>query len=201
MTLKKVTEGIWMWSWMSPEKGYFFNGTLVSDGKKRVLIDPVFMDGSLLAQIESHGAFDAIYLSNKDHERMAYDLRKKWKTPIAVHEHDETLLRERADFTFRDGQDLLCGLKVIHLREQKSPGECAFYLTDRKILIVGDALIGHPSGSLNMLPDVKYADVRKAQAGLRRIFSIHFETLLVGDGEFISENAYRKVEEYFERHC
>ena len=199
MSLKKAAEGIWTWKWLSPEKGYFFNGTLVSDGKNKVLIDPVILNDEGLSVLKSHGPFDAIYLTNKDHERMAYSLRKEWKIPISIHELDKPFLKENPDSIFKDGHELLCGLKVVHLREQKSPGECVFYLPGKKILIAGDALIGHPAGSLNMLPEMKYADVQKAQAGLRRLFSLHFEMLLVGDGESVMKDAYQKLEDFFGR--
>lgn len=199
MSFREIVPGIHSWSWMSPEKGYFFNGTVVSDGKNTVLIDPALIDAGKLEWLSAFGPFDAIYLSNKDHERMAYDLRAQWKLPLGIHEFDEIHLKQRADFTFRDGQELLCGIRTVHLQEQKSPGECAFYLPGKKMLIVGDALVGHPAGNLSMLPEAKYADVKKAQAGLRRLFSVDFEILMVGDGEHVLENAYAKLEQCFER--
>ncbi len=198
MSLREIVPGFWAWRWMSPEKGYFFNGTLAVHAGKKVLIDPVLLESGAMAKLESMGPFDAIYLSNKDHERMAYDLRRKWNLPLGIHEFDVEFLKEKPDFTFKDGQELFCDLKVVHLREQKSPGECAFYSEGKKTLIVGDALIGHPAGKLNMLPDMKYADPRKAQAGLRRLFSLQFETLLVGDGEPVLEKAYEKMGAFFE---
>jgi glyoxylase-like metal-dependent hydrolase (beta-lactamase superfamily II) len=201
MSLKEITNGIWSWQWMSPEKGYAFNGTLISDGQHKVLIDPAILSGEGLARLEAFGAFDAIYLTNKDHERMAHDLRRRWNIPLAVHENDEKHLKERADFMFKEGQQLLCGLRVVHLIEQKSPGECAFYLPEKKLLVAGDALIGHPAGSLSMLPEAKYADVRRAQAALRRLFLLDFEILLVGDGEHVMEKAYEKLEAFFEGLC
>jgi glyoxylase-like metal-dependent hydrolase (beta-lactamase superfamily II) len=201
MSVREILPGIHMWRWMSPEKGYFFNGTLISDGKNRVLIDPAALDSENIERLAALGPVDAIYLSNRDHERMAYELRRKWDVPLAIHELDEPMLKERADFTFRDGHSLLCGIRTVHLQGQKSPGECAFYLPERKLLILGDALIGHPAGKLNLLPAEKYADVKRAQAGLRRLFLLHFEILLVGDGDPVLESAYEKLERCFEELC
>ncbi len=199
MKFKKINDGILTWSWLSQEKGYFFNGTLVRGAEKRVLIDPVFMDNAGCVELQAHGPFDMIYLTNKDHERMCWTLRKHFKIPVAIHESDAPLLKEKPDSVFRDGQELLCGLQVIHLKNQKSPGECAFYLKDQKILIAGDALIGYPAGQLNMLPDEKYADVPRAQAGLRRLFSLSFDMFLAGDGEPVLENAHDVLENCFDR--
>jgi hypothetical protein len=52
-------------------------------------------------------------------------------------------------------------------------------------LIVGDAMIGKPAGSLSLLPSDKYADVGRAKEGLRRLLKYEFDSLLVGDGTSI----------------
>jgi glyoxylase-like metal-dependent hydrolase (beta-lactamase superfamily II) len=197
--MKQITEGLWVWSWFSDEKGYNFNGTLVTVGKKKALIDPVMVQGAVRETLGTHAPFNAIYLTNKDHERAAYELRRQWGTPIFIHEADRGFLKEAPDGVFKDNEVLACGLQVLHLQHQKSPGESAFYLPEKNTLILGDALIGHPSGTLNLLPAAKYADVRRAQAGLRRLFSISFERLIVGDGEPFMENAQRALEDFFER--
>ena len=87
---------------------------------------------------------------------------------------------------------------MVHLHHQKSPGESAFYLEKKKILIVGDALIGNPPGKLNFLPETKYQDIRKAQAGLRRLFSLSFDVLLVGDGQSFLSGAQEILETFFD---
>ena len=39
--VKEILHNIWIWSYYSEEKGFNFNGTIVSDGTTKVLIDPV----------------------------------------------------------------------------------------------------------------------------------------------------------------
>jgi glyoxylase-like metal-dependent hydrolase (beta-lactamase superfamily II) len=98
--------------------------------------------------------------------------------------------------TFKDGELLPGGIWVIHLRGQKSPGESALFLQQgRGVLIVGDALIGMPAGSVSMLPPEKYADVGQAKEGLRRLLKYQFESLLVGDGTSILTGAKQPVEQ------
>jgi hypothetical protein len=46
-----------------------------------------------------------------------------------------------------------------------------------------------------MLPAEKYADVAKAQEGLRRLLKYNFDSLLVGDGTSILTDAKRAVEQ------
>ena len=98
--------------------------------------------------------------------------------------------------TFKDGELLPCGIWVIHLLDQKSPGESALFLQQGKgVLIVGDALIGKPQGALSLLPPEKYPDAAKAKAGLGRLLKYQFDAILVGDGASILTGAKPAVEQ------
>lgn len=195
--IKEIINNVWTWSVFSEEKGFNFNGTLISDGKTQVLIDPVRLDDADIAEIGNIGPITAIYLTNKDHERFSYALRSELKAPIWVHRTDQGFLKEKADHTFEDGQELACGIRVIHLENQKSPGESAFYLESRELLVLGDALIGNPVGHLNLLPAAKYADIEKARASLGRLSTCHVNDLLLGDGASILGGAGKALENFF----
>ena len=198
--VKEILHNIWIWSWYSKEKGYNFNGTIVSDGRTKVLIDPVRLsDDKGRDTIQDLGPFEAIYLTNKDHERLSYDLRSKWKVPVWIHEEDQDFLKENADYTFRDSQKLACGIRVIHLENQKSPGESAFYLDSRGVLILGDALIGNPPGHLSLLPSVKYQDIEKARESLKRFTELRVDSLLVGDGVGVFQGVDKAFAEFFQK--
>jgi len=198
--VKEILHNIWIWSWYSEEKGYHFNGTLISDGRTKVLIDPVQMDRDKDNHgIESLGPFEAIYLTNKDHVRLSYDLRSQLKVPIWIHEEDQHFLKENADYTFRDGQKLACGIRVLHLENQKSPGESAFYLDSRGVLILGDALIGNPPGHLSLLPSMKYQDIEKARKSLKRLTECRVNSLLVGDGVGVFRGVDKAFEKFFQK--
>ncbi len=84
---------------------------------------------------------------------------------------------------------------MIHLRDQKSPGESALFIQQGKgVLIVGDALVGAPAGGLRLLAAEKYADYSKAKEGLRRLLKYNFDAILVGDGASIMTDAKAAVE-------
>ena len=198
--VKEILQNTWIWSWYSEEKGYNFNGTIVSDGRTNVLIDPVKMsDDNDSHAIQDHGPFEAIYLTNKDHERISHDLRSQWKVPVWIHEEDQCFLKEKADNTFRDGQKLACGIRVVHLKNQKSPGESAFYIESRGVLILGDALIGHPPDHLNLLPFVKYQDIEKARESLKMLTECRVNSLLVGDGVGVFHGVNKAFAEFFHK--
>ncbi len=129
-----------------------------------MIIDPVSLDDSGFKKLEAMGPFSAIYLTNKDHERDCWNLRKKLNIPVLCHKKDANFLKEKPDDTFSEGSSLKCGIEVFHFLDQKSPGECGFYMREKKVLLLGDALIGDPPGKIRLLPDVKYKDVGKAKA-------------------------------------
>ncbi|MDP3921416.1 MAG: hypothetical protein Q8R76_11495 [Candidatus Omnitrophota bacterium] len=197
--MKEIVKGIWTWSALSEEKGYNFNGTLVQGENAQVLIDPVRLPEKEYKELKARGPFEAIYLSNKDHERMAYDLRRDLSVPIWIHEEDAPLLKEKPDHTFREGDKLACDIEVLHLPDQKSRGESAFYLRERGVIILGDALLGVPAGQLSLLPAAKYKDVEKARLGLARLRALYFEAILTGDGEPVLVRAHDILEQFFLR--
>jgi glyoxylase-like metal-dependent hydrolase (beta-lactamase superfamily II) len=98
--------------------------------------------------------------------------------------------------TFKDGELLPGGIWVIHLQDQKSPGESALFLQQGKgVLIVGDALIGKPPGALSLLPAEKYSDAARAKQALRRLLKYQFDAVLVGDGTSILVGGKAAVEQ------
>lgn len=195
--MKEILENIWMWSKFSPEKNYNFNSFIISDGKEKIIVDPVALDNAGLKELKALGPFSAIYLTNKDHERDCWNLRQKLNIPVWCHKKDALLLKEKADDTFSEGSSLKCGIEVFHFLDQKSPGECGFYMREKRVLLLGDALIGDPPGKIRLLPDAKYKDVGKAKAGLTRIRALSFDALLLGDGECLLANPHDHLEHFF----
>jgi hypothetical protein len=193
--MKQLLPGIWQWSWFSEEKQLDFNGHFLTVGEHRVLIDPPQMDADAMAHVRRVGPIDYIVITNRDHSRDAAAYRKEFACQVWVPDVDAAQMDLTADKTYKDGELLPGGIWAIHLQDQKSPGECALFLQQGKgIMIVGDALIGKPPGSVAMLAFDKYADVDKAREGLRRLLKYNFDTLLVGDGASILAGAKQAVE-------
>lgn len=79
-----------------------------------------------------------------------------------------------------------------------SAGESAFFLKEKGVMLLGDALIGKIPGKLNLLPPDRYRDLRLAKKGLSKLRDYEFESLLVGDGESILKNAKEAVKVFLE---
>jgi glyoxylase-like metal-dependent hydrolase (beta-lactamase superfamily II) len=149
--------------------------------------------------IRRNGPVDYVLLTNRDHVREAAACQAEFRCQLYVPEADAPQMDVKPTKTFKDGELLPGGIWVVHLKDQKSPGESAFFLQQGKgVLIVGDALIGKPPGSVRMLPAEKYGDAVKAKDGLRRLLKYHFESLLVGDGASVLTGGKMAVERALE---
>lgn len=182
-----VTNGIWMWSVFNEEKVLNFNGYLVKTGENQsVIIDPVCDELDPIAVLNAFQPLPkptAIWLTNRDHERASRQFKERFNIPVIASESDGALMEGRPDRHFRHEEELEGGWRVIELCEQKSPGEVAFYEPQRRLLLVGDALIGKPTGRLSMLPADKYADIRAARQGLQCLGELEVEAVLPCDGD------------------
>ncbi len=193
--MKQLFPGIWQWSWFSQDKQLDFNGLLLTVGEHRIVGDPPPMTPDDREQIKRGGPIDYIIVTNRDHEREAATYQAEFRCQLQVPEADAPEMQLKPNKTFRDGELLPGGIWVVHLQDQKSPGECALFIQQGKgILIVGDALIGKPPGSLSLLPAEKYADAAKAKEGIRRLLKYNFDAILVGDGVSVLSGAKQAVE-------
>ena len=193
--MKQVLPGVWQWSSFSEEKQLDFNGLFLTVGEHRILVDPPPMTAEDVLQVRGGGPVDYIVLTNRDHEREAARYQKELQCQVMVPAADAPHMAITAERTYKDGELLPGGIWVIHLQDQKSPGESALFLQQGKgVMIVGDALIGKPPGFVNMLPAEKYEDATKAREGLRRLLKYSFDTLLCGDGAAVMTGARQAVE-------
>src|SRR3989338_1177400 len=178
--IKEIFKDVFSWHLYQDIKGMDFNGFLVKIKKNEyIAIDPpIFTD------IESLKKFKvkAVLLTNADNEK------------------DASLLEDvKADETFKDG-DVLYGMRVIGVPDNKTPGESAFLWEDRKMLFVCDAVVGKPMWKLNLLADDKYIDAQKAKEGIKALYNLNYDTMLLGDGEHPRENGKEYLEDFFKRH-
>ena len=199
---EKLTSNVYRWSEFSDEKQLNFNGYYLVHYGESIIIDPAFLSNSDLQDLKNlivknlESPLRAILLTNVHHERMSKTIKEVFNIPVYIHKDDAALLEFGPDHTFQDHDKLFCELKVIHLENQKSPGESAFYLEDKKTLFVGDALIGKVPGKLNLLPPEKFSDINEARKSLQVLRNIDFDDLLLGDGDSIIGKGKEALEEF-----
>lgn len=196
--MKEILPGIHAWSVLNKDRGIDFNGHMVVNDEGCVLVDPVPMSAADLKQAEALGRPSAIIITNRHHTRDAGTFAARWKIPILLHEADAQEIPDsvRLGGVYHEGDRLAAGLLVVTLAGQKSPGESALHCRKAKAMILGDALIGKPAGSLNLLPPDKYKDLAAARKGLSRLLDFSYEAVLVGDGASLPTGGRKAVEEF-----
>ncbi len=186
------------WSIFSQERQIDFNGHLWVRDEGNVLIDPVPMTVDDLEQFDQLGGAAWIVLTNRDHEREAAFFQGHTGASIAAHRADADLFDQPPDRLLDDGEEIVPGLRVVHLAHGKSPGEIALYWPALKMVLAGDLVVGAPLGRITLLPDAKLADPAQAALGLRKLLQLDFDALLMGDGHSVMHDARRLLLECLE---
>ena len=77
-------------------------------------------------------------------------------------------LEVAADRQITDGEEIVPGLRAIHLRYGKSPGEIVLYFSEKRAVLSGDLIVGEPIGSLTLIAEEKLENPPKAALELRK---------------------------------
>ena len=197
--MKKIMQHLYTWSVFNEEKQLPFNGLYIRGSSRAFLIDPPAMSPEDIEEVESFGIPERIYLTNKHHTRASAEHRAHWGCKLFIHEDDAPLMEIPVDGTFSDGELIEEQIEVIRIPDAKTPGECAFFWKANGALVVGDALIGRPPGSVSILPDEKFKDPKRFQQGLSVLRGLAYDIVLVGDGESILSGAKAVVEGFLNR--
>ena len=196
--MREIVNGILTWPWFSEPHGYDFNGHLVRDPGGNICVDPVEPSAGDLDAIVGEGV-SQIVLTNRNHSRAANLIRARTGAQTIIHADDAD--HARSQDTEIDGA-LSVGGRIgpfeVLAAAGKSPGEVALYWRDRAILIVGDAIIGNPPGGCGLLPERVMDDPARLRQSVRQFLHLDFDTLLVGDGVAILEDAKARLEELVE---
>lgn len=177
----QLADGAYCWSAFNAEKRFNFNGHILRTAAGTVIVDPVAFSVDDLAYLEAAGLKpDALVLTNRNHLRERDTVLKRWSIPTVLHEAEVEEAGITPDKTVKDG-DILHGLVCVHL-PGKSPGEIALYWPERRLMLLGDALIA-PGGKLKTVPAEKQDDPAVLARSLELLRGFDFDHLLVGDGD------------------
>ncbi|MEX0806489.1 MAG: MBL fold metallo-hydrolase [Candidatus Binatia bacterium] len=187
--MREVLTNIFTWPWFSEPHGYNFNGHFIRHSDGNLCIDPVTPSEEDLAELERQGVA-SIVITNRNHGRAANAIRARTGARAAIHAADAphartegTVLDDELELGARVGPFVVVGAPG------KSPGEVVLHWPERKLLLVGDAVVGHPSGRCKLLPDKVVDDPALLRESVRGLLALDFDTLLVGDGDPIIRSA------------
>jgi glyoxylase-like metal-dependent hydrolase (beta-lactamase superfamily II) len=137
-----------------------------------------------------------IVLTNRNHVRRAALVRDRTGAPVTIHPADAAHARSQGvtiDGTLAAG-DRLGPFMVVGV-PGKSPGEVALHWPARRLLVVGDAVIGHPPGRLSLLREKVMDDPARLRESVRGLAALDVDVLLPGDGEPIVGGAGERLRE------
>src|SRR5512139_3048844 len=193
--MEEIVSSIFTWPWFSQRHDYNFNGFVIRDAAGNLCIDPVEPDTAVLDEIARLGVV-RILLTNRNHVRAANSVRARTGARTAIHAADAPYARTQgAEIDDALGAGDRIGPLVTVAVPGKSPGEVALHWPARRILIVGDCIIGNPPGHCSLLPDKVLDDPPRLRASVRALLDLDFDTLLVGDGQSILTGAKERVRE------
>ena len=150
-------------------------------------------------QLNKLGGAAWIIITNRDHEREAAVFKSRTGAKIVVHRADADALSVKADRLIADGEEVVVGLRAIHLPFGKSPGEIALHFPDKRAILAGDLIVGEPVGQLSLLTDEKLESPTQAALAVRKILALSFDAILVGDGHSILQDARQRLVECLQR--
>ena len=115
------------------------------------------------------------------------------KPLISYFQFNEAKRSEQIISRLRAGEKI--GPLTIVAVPGKSPGEIALHWPQRKLLIVGDAVIGNPAGRCGLLREKVMDDPAHLRRSVRDLLDLDFDVLLFGDGTPILQNAKARLTE------
>src|SRR5262245_16523771 len=180
--MQAILPGILTWTWFSEPHGYDFNGYLIERAEGNLCVDPVQPGDERLAEIARLGV-SQILLTNRNHSRASNAIRERTgaRTLITPEDAPHAISQGTViDGDLRPGETV--GPLTVVAASGKSPGEVALHWPERRILFVGDAVIGNPPGRCGLLREKVMDDPAQLRRSVRRLLDLDFDTLLFGDG-------------------
>ncbi len=191
--------GVLSWSWFSEPHGYDFNGTLFLNVEGNLCVDPVDPTEEVLDHFAKEGVAQ-ILITNRNHTRAANRVREHTGARVAIHPADAAYARDQGtaiDAELKVGERV--GPFTVVGVPGKSPGEIALHDPARRLLVVGDAVIGNPPGQLSLLRERVMDDPARLRASVQSLLELDVDALIVGDGVPIREDGRDRLRELVAR--
>jgi glyoxylase-like metal-dependent hydrolase (beta-lactamase superfamily II) len=194
-SMREILPDVFTWSRFSEPHGYDFNGYLVVHDEGNLCIDPVLPDDADLDAIARLGVAK-IVLTNRNHTRASNAIRDRTQAPVWIHPDDAP--HARGQGTPVDGElrvgDRIGPLDIVGA-PGKSAGEVVLHWPSRRLLFVGDAVVGNPPGRCALLRDKVMDDPERLRRSVLGLLALDFDALLFGDGTPILREAKTRLDE------
>lgn len=203
--MREILKGIFTWDGAYADMPWELHGFAIKLDDGAIVIDPPTPTADDWPQLDALKPIKKIIVTNRDHDREAEQFHQRYQAPIVTGVNEAGGFASlMVDETVKEGDILPGGLSVIDL-PGKSPGEIGLYFDPLRsklfrehggIVILGDALVGHPAGLLRFVPSRKLDDAPQLRTSLRKLLDLQFEVLLLCDGHSLLKDAHKKVEQF-----
>ena len=204
-TVREILPGIFTWGSIYADRPWDLNGYAIALQGCTVLVDPPAPKEADWPNFDALKQIAKIVLTNRDHVRDAKVFQTRYGAHLVAGTDEVPQLAPLViDEPVREGDLVADALRVIHL-PGKSPGEIGLYLEPTHhvvsrqlggILVLGDAIIGHPPGALGLIPEEKLDNPAKLKLSLRKLLDYNFSVLLLCDGQPVLKDGKFKVAEF-----
>lgn len=180
--MQEISPGLWHFTAEHDRIGvevssYYLEG-------ERVLLDPMIPEEGL-AWFQEHGAPEHILLTNRHHDRHAWDYVEAFGSTVHCIRNGLHELQGRGPVEPFDFGDTLPGNAVVHEIQVICPDETALHLPDHRALACADGVV-HYREELGFVPEQYIDDPDNTKPRLRRAYAgvldLDFDVLLLAHG-------------------
>jgi glyoxylase-like metal-dependent hydrolase (beta-lactamase superfamily II) len=203
--MREILPGILTWGATYADRPWDLNGYAIRLDGITVLVDPPAPTDAEWPEFDSLLPIIKIIITNRDHVRDAELFQTRYGASIVAGiDEVSQLVPLSIDETVREGDLIVGALRTIQL-PGKSPGEIGLYFDPAHhavsrelggIVLLGDAIIGHPPGALGLIPEHKLDNPAQLKQSLRKLLAYDFSVLLLCDGQPVFSGAKAKVAEF-----
>lgn len=199
MTTTEIAPGLWFWTAPHPRIHVEVSSYYLS--RERVLIDALVPSAGL-GWFDSVGAPEHFLLSNRHHDRGAWEFRKAFGCTVhcvgnGIHELEGRGPVEPFDF----GEELP-GRIVAHEVGAICPDEAALHIPEHRALVIADGVIRTREGQLGFVPDHLMDEPEQTKRGLcegyRALLGLEFDRLLLAHGAPVLKGGKEALREFVE---
>jgi glyoxylase-like metal-dependent hydrolase (beta-lactamase superfamily II) len=180
--MEQIAPGLWHWIARHPHIGIDVSSYYLE--RERVAIDPLLPPEGI-AWFEQHGAPDHVLMTNRHHDRHAWQLHDAFGSRVHCIRNGVYEVEGRGPVEAFDFGDELPGGATVYEVDAICPDDTALHIPAHNALACADGVV-HYGDALGFVPDQYMDDPEETKRRLReaygRLLDLDFDVLLTAHG-------------------
>jgi hypothetical protein len=198
--MQEIVPGLWHWRARRERIDIEVSSYYLA--AEHVAIDALIPEEGL-GWFEAHGTPQHVLLTNRHHDRHAWQLHDAFGATVHCVRSGISELEGRGPVEPFDPGDELPGAIFAYEVGALCPDESALHIPAHRALACADGVVRwHPSDPLGFVPDWLMDDPEQTKAGLcaayRRLLELEFDTLLLAHGDPIVGRGKQLLREFID---